>query len=73
MKATVSLDVPNGSRIQFEISDYLRPEYHRQHPIGVEGRMFYEDGIELKILLHADGKRTSLRIGIHTMGFERSR
>lgn len=54
MKATASLDVPDGARIRFEIADYSRPEYRGQHPFGVEGRMLDSDGVELSVLLHAD-------------------
>jgi hypothetical protein len=54
MKATAMLNVPDGSRIRFEIDDYLHPEYRGQHPFGVEGRLLDNDGIELTVLLYAD-------------------
>jgi hypothetical protein len=54
MKATATLDVLDGSRIRFEIKDYLRSEYRGQHPFGIEGRMLDDDDIELTVLLHAD-------------------
>lgn len=44
----------DGSRIEFSIAGYDRPQYRGQHLFNVEGKMLDADGVELSVLLHAD-------------------
>jgi hypothetical protein len=52
--AVVFASESNGSRITFEIANYVRPQYRGQHLFDAEGTMSDQDGTELSVLLYAD-------------------
>jgi hypothetical protein len=52
--ASAEWGTPDGSRILFAISGYVRPPYLGQHLFPVEGKMLDRDGDELSVLLYAD-------------------
>jgi hypothetical protein len=43
-----------GSRIEFHIGGYQRPQYEGQRSFGVEGKVIDRDGVEIRIDLYAD-------------------
>ncbi len=66
--ATVSEEVAGGSQVSFSIAGYHRPESPGQHQYPMEGSVMDADGVEIEVLLFADGNNRLIELELIRWG-----
>lgn len=64
----VCVKTSDGSRLEFVINEYVRPDYRGQHDYGVAGKVLDADGQEMEVALYADENDRLLELEIIKWG-----